>query len=341
MSTVQASASAVSEINMLQAISRALKEEMRRDERVILMGQDVIHKVYGASGGLVEEFGALRVRDTPISETAVVGAGIGAAMTGLRPIVDITISVFLYVCFDQIVSQAAKDRYMFGGQCTIPLVIRATMFYGPGRSASHGDRPYPLFMHIPGLKVIAPATPADVLGLLKSAIRDDDPVLFFEDGGLWGVTGPVPQTEHLVPIGQARVARPGRDITIVAISGSVQHALKAADDLAAEGIEAEIIDPRTLKPLDSEQIIASVARTGRLIVVDPANRICGAASEIAAIVAEEAFESLRSPIIRVTAPDVHVPYSPALGPSLFPTAERIKAAVHQALNRRHRSMQTS
>jgi pyruvate dehydrogenase E1 component beta subunit len=331
VTSIAVKAPAGRDITMLQAVTRALSEEMRRDERVILMGQDVIYKVYGATGGLLEEFGPVRVRDTPISETAMIGSGVGAAMTGLRPIVDLTISTFTYVAMDQIVNQAAKNRYMFGGQANMPLVIRTTLAYGKASAAHHSDRPYPLFMQIPGLVVVAPATPADLLGLLKSSIRSDDPVLFFEDSGLWGRRGPVPEEEHLVPLGVGRLVRPGRDVTIVAISGCVQHAIKAADELAKEGIEVEVIDPRTLKPLDVDLIVASVVRTGRLVIVDPASRICGAASEIAAVVSEEAFDSLRAPVIRLTAPDVHVPFSPPLERSLFPNVEKIQGAVHAVL----------
>jgi pyruvate dehydrogenase E1 component beta subunit len=283
--------------------------------------------------GFVEEFGALRVRDAPLSEAAEVGIGIGAAMTGLRPIVDMTYSSFLYLAMDQIVHQASMSRFMFGGQVSIPLVIRATMHYSRPSGAHHCDRPYPLFMHFPGLKVIAPTTPADAKGLLKTAIRDDSVVLFFRDGNLAG-KGPVPNGEHLVPLGVADVKRPGDDVTIVAIATGVPQSVQAAQTLEGEGIDVEVIDPRTLKPLDTETILTSVRKTGRLVVVEPANRMCGAAAEIAAIVVEEAFDSLRAPIQRVTCEDTNVGYSPPLLAEVFPTAEKVAAAARQVMRKR-------
>jgi len=319
----------------LHAFIEAMKEEMRRDERVFLMGEDVQSPLfYGPTGTFVEDFGEKRVRNTPISEAAFVGAAVGAAMTGMRPVVDITLACFLYVAMDQIISQAAKSRFMFGGQVSIPLVLRATMFYRSAIAAQHSDRPYPMFMGIPGLKIVAPSTPYDVKGLFKSAVRDDDVVLLFEDVTLHSLRGEVPVDDFLVPIGLADVKRRGSDVTVVAISGSVPHALAAAETLAGEGISVEVIDPRTLAPLDVPTILDSVGKTGHLVVADPAHRICSVASEISAIVAEEAFDSLRAPIVRVTTPQTHIPFSQALEKGMYPDATSIAAAVRSVVQRR-------
>lgn len=319
------------ELTYLQALSEAMREEMQRDPHVFLMGEDVRHSVYGTTAGFVEEFGEQRVRDTPLSENGFIGAAAGAAMVGTRPIVDVTLSSFLYVAMDQLVSITAKATYMYGGQTKLPVVIRVAMFYGNSFAAQHSDRNYPMFMNVPGLKIIAPTTPYDMKGMLKSAIRDDDPVICFEDGGVWFVKGDVPEEEYLVPLGRADVKREGSDVTVVAIAGSVPVALRAADELAAQGISAEVIDPRTLVPLDKATILSSVAKTGRLVVADPAHKTCGAAGEIAAIVAEEGFWDLKAPIARVVTPDVHPPFSPVLEKGLYPTQEKIVKAVQQAL----------
>lgn len=316
-------------MSYLDAIVQAQVEEMERDERVILMGEDIA--IYG-SGKLLEKFNSLRVWNTPISETSFAGVAIGAAMTGLRPIVDFNIASFMYLASDQIINQAAKLRYMTGGQAKVPVVFRVCMFYGMSLAAQHSDRPYPLFLNVPGLKVISPTRPADVKGLLKAAIRDDDPVIFFEDTKLWTAKDMVPtDPDFLVPIGKADIRQPGTDITMVAISGAMRSALQAAQSLAAEGISVEVIDPRTLKPLDLDTILNSVSKTGRLIVVENAHRMCGLASEIAAVVAEKGFEYLKKPIVRLTAPDVHVPFSPTLEEQLFPTPERIAKAIRELL----------
>lgn len=317
----------VRSLNYLQALNEAMREEMRRDDGVLLLGLDVRANVFGSSGGLFEEFGGKRVRDTPMSEGGFTGAAAGAAMTGLRPVVDYNISSFMYVAMDQLISQVAKARYIFGGQPTMPVVYRSVMMYNAHNAAQHSDRPYPMFMNMPGFKIVAPSTPYDAKGLLKSAIRDQNPVLCFEDANLWTSRGPVPEEEYLVPIGVADIKREGEDVTIVAISGSVPMALAAAETLAQSGISTEVLDPRTLVPLDTDAILRSVAKTGRVVIADPAHRTCGAASEISARVAEQGFESLRAPIARVTAPDVHVPYSPPLEEGMYPTAQRIVAAV--------------
>lgn len=320
------------EITYLKAIHEAQHEEMRRDPRVIVMGEDIQSSMFGTTAGFLEEFGPERVRNTPISEAGFVGAALGAAMTGLRPVVDLTIASFVYVAMDELVNHAAKARYVSGGQLSAPVVYRACMFYGISSAAQHADRPYPMFMNVPGLKIIVPSTPADAKGLLKTAIREDDPVLCFEDASLWLTRGPVPEDEHLIPLGQADVRRTGGDVTVVAIAGTVRRALDAAQELEAEGISAEVIDPRSLVPLDRETILRSVAKTGRLVVVDPAHRTCSAASEIAALVAEEGFWSLKRPVVRITTPDIQIPFSPALELPLYPSKEKIAAAVRKLLS---------
>lgn len=322
------------ELRFLQAIQEAQYEEMVRDERVILMGQDLRANVFGAAAGFLEAFGPERVRDLPLSEAASVGMAVGAAMAGLRPIVDLTVASFMFVAMDQFVSQAAKSRYMFGGQATVPVVYRQALYYHGGTAAHHADRPYPMFMNVPGLKIIAPSNGPDLKGLLKSAIRDDNPVLCFEDATLWGRRGrgPAPEAEdHLVPLGVASIPRAGTDLTIVGIAGGVRLALDAAEQLAEEGISAEVVDPRTLVPMDWDTILSSVARTGHLVVVDPANRTCSAASEISAQVVEHCFDALQAPIIRVTTDDVHVPFSPVLEKQIYPNVEKVVAAARRAL----------
>ena len=293
------------------------------------MGENIA--IYGG-GKLVQRFDSKRVWDMPISETGFTGMGIGAAITGLRPIVDLTIASFMYLASDPIINQAAKLRFMTGGQVQVPIVFRCCMYYGAGLAAQHSDRPYPLFMNVPGLKILCPSNPADVKGLLKSAVRDDDPVMLFEDTKLWPIKDQVPtDIDYLVPIGKADIKRPGKDVTIVAIGGAIRTALEAADALAKDGISVEVIDPRTLKPLDTETILNSVAKTGRLVLVENAHQICNVSAEIAAIVCEQAFDTLKKPILRLCAPDVHVPFSPALESLLFPTPEKIVAAVRKLL----------
>jgi acetoin:2,6-dichlorophenolindophenol oxidoreductase subunit beta len=316
-------------MNYLDAIVQAQIEEMERDERVIMMGEDIA--VYGG-GRLVERFDSTRIWSMPISEGSFTGVGIGAAITGLRPIVDLNIASFMYLASDQIINQAAKLRYMTGGQVKVPIVFRCCMYYGESIAAQHSDRPYPMFMNVPGLKIISPTTPADVKGLLKSAIRDDDPVLFFEDTKLWSIKDDVPASrDYLVPIGKAHVRRSGDHVTIVAIAGAMRATLEAVRTLEAQGIDAEVIDPRTLKPLDSETIIASVAKTGRLVLVENAHRVASASSEIAALVAERGFEYLRRPIVRLCAADVHVPFSPVLERCVYPTTDKIVDSVKHLL----------
>jgi pyruvate dehydrogenase E1 component beta subunit len=312
-----------------QAIVAAQREEMRLDERVFVMGQDIQSGLYGDQG--FREFGPERVRNVPISEAAFHGAAVGAALTGLRPIVDTTNSAFMLSAMDQIVSQAAKSRYMFGGQADLPVVFRCGVYYGNGSAAHHSERPWSTYMTVPGLRIVAPTTPADAKGLLTAAIRLDDPVIFFEDLTLAGSRGEVPDGDLVIPIGSASIRRAGRDVTIVAIAGAVPHALRAADALAEDGIDCEVIDPRTLKPLDMPCVLDSLSKTGRLVVADPAPRTCGAAAEIAARVCEDGFDLLRAPIVRVTAPDIPIPFSRALERLVYPDVEKVTAAVRRAM----------
>ncbi len=321
----------------VEAINEAIKEEMRRDENVFIMGEDIRRAVYGATADLLDEFGGKRVLDTPLSENGFFGAAVGASLVGMRPIVE-TLTSFMWVGMDQLISQAAKMRYMFGGQATLPVVYRATMFYGGGSAAHHSDRSYPMFMNMPGIKVVVPSNPADMKGLLKAAVRDDDPTIVFEDGTLFGMRGEIPENDTLaqgelvVPFGEAKVVREGTDCTIVGIGGSVNHAAAVADQLAGEGISVEVIDPRTLVPLDKQAILNSVEKTGRLVVADPAHKVCSAASEIASIVAEEGFWSLQAPIQKVASEQVHIPYTPSLEKHVYPTVEKIADAVRRTLD---------
>ncbi|MET0986033.1 MAG: transketolase C-terminal domain-containing protein [Steroidobacteraceae bacterium] len=319
------------QITFLEAIKQAQAEEMRRDPRVIVLGEDVEADLFGTTSGIAAEFGPERLRNTPISEAAITGVAAGAAMVGLRPIVDFTIAPFMYPAMDQIVSIISKSRYLYGGQASVPLVLRANMLYRNSAAAQHSDRPYSLFMHIPGLKIIVPSNPYDMKGLLKSAIRDEDPVLCFEDGNLWTSRADVPDGELLIPLGRAAVKRDGSDVSIVAIGGMVPIALQAADDLERERISVEVIDPRSLAPLDLETIFASVHKTGRLVVVDVSHQTCSAASEIAAAVASEAFWDLCGPIVRVTTPMTHIPFSPPLEKDLYPNKDKVIAAVRKTL----------
>ncbi len=328
-----------------EAINEALRLEMARDETVIIMGEDVTgasHSddpahldawggVIGVTKGLVHDFGHERVRDTPITESGFVGAGIGAAATGLRPVVDLMFISFMGVCLDQIVNQAAKMRYVFGGQARIPLVIRTMIGAGLRAGAQHSDSPYSTFVHYPGLKVVAPATPADAKGLLVAAIRDDDPVIYCEHKTLYDTKGPVPEGEHIVPLGQAEIKREGDDVTIVAISRMVHIALEAADQLAKNSISAEVIDLRSLAPLDEKTLLNSIQRTGRLVVVDEDNPRCSIATDIATLAATQAMEYMNGPVRLVTAPHTPVPFSPVLEDYYIPTPTRVIEAVQETL----------
>ena len=316
----------MAEINFGDALNQAIKEEMRRDESVYIMGESLRGGIYGVTGGLSKEFDE-RVIDTPLSENGFMGAAVGSAAVGMRPIVQ-SLSSFLWVAMDQLVSQAAKMRYMFGGQVNLPIVYRCGMNYGNNIAAHHTDRPYPMYMNMPGLKIVIPTTPADAKGLLKTAIRDNDVVMFFEDNNLTGVRGEVPEEEYTIPFGVADVKCEGTDVTVVALAGMVRRSLTVAENLEEEGISVEVVDPRTIVPLDKETILKSVEKTGRLVVVDPAHKSCSVASEISAMVSQEGFWTLQAPIQRVASLDCHFPFSPALEKLVYPNEEKITEAIY-------------
>ncbi len=316
-------------ITMAQAIREALAEEMRRDPRVFIIGEDVAEAgtPFKVLKGLVEEFGPQRVIDTPISEAGFTGIAVGAAMTGMRPVVDIMFGDFLTLAMDQIVNQAAKVHYMSGGRWRVPMVIRATMGATLRKAAQHSQSLHAWFAHIPGLKVVLPSTPYDAKGLLKTAIRDDNPVLFFEDKAMYSTRGYVPAEEYIIPLGVADIKREGQDLTIVATSRMVHVALEAAGRLAELGIEAEVVDPRTLVPLDRRTLIESAKKTGRVIVLDEGHRSYGVTAELAAVITEGAFYYLDAPVVRLGAMDVPVPFSPPLEDLTVPDPEKVVAAA--------------
>ena len=314
-----------------RAIAEALAEEMRRDPTVVLWGLDIgpYGGAFAATVGLYDEFGPERVIDMPISEAGYVGAGVGAAATGLRPVVELQFSDWITIASDQLINQAAKMRYMFGGLISVPLVLRAPVGGYLSAAAQHSQSFESFYAFVPGLKVALPATPYDAKGLLKTAIRDDNPVIFFEHKQLYAVEGEVPETEYTIPFGQADVKRAGSDVTIVAYSFMVTKALAAAEQLAREGIEAEVIDLRTVDPLDEATILASVQKTHRLVIVQEVWRRCSVSSEVAAVVAEKALDYLDEPILRVTARDVPNPFAPVLEEYVLPSVERIVETVRQ------------
>lgn len=308
---------------MIPVINEVLAEEMERDERVILFGEDVEISLFGDTKGLVKRFGPKQVRNTPISETVMTGMAVGAAAAGYRPVCHLMYGNFLYTGMDAIANQAAKLRYMTGGQIKLPIVFLLVVGGGRSAGAQHSDVVHPLLMNIGGIKVISASNPYDAKGLLKAAIRDDNPVVFLQTAGRGGDAGEVPDDDYVIPLGVADVKRDGSDVTIVAVGSMVRHALKAADELATRGISAEVIDPRTVVPLDTDTILKSVKRTGRLVVADEARITCSAASEISAIVAEHAFGALKAPIVRVAVPDVGMPYSPPLEKAVLPDMQSI------------------
>jgi pyruvate/2-oxoglutarate/acetoin dehydrogenase E1 component len=313
-------------ITYSQAIYETLREAMERDPNVILIGEDVgaFGGVWGVSGDLVKLFGEDRVRDTPISEAGIVGAGLGAAMMGMRPIVEIMFGDFMPVAGDQLVNQVAKARYMSGGKANIPLTIRVTTGAPGSSAAQHSQSPEGWYMNVPGFKIAVPATPADAKGLLRTALRGEDPVLFFEHKMLYATKGDVPEDpDFAVPFGQAAVQRAGKDVTIVAIGGMLPKVMAAAERLAAQGIEAEVIDPRTLVPLDKATILASVRKTSRVLIAYEAHKRLGPGAEIAAMIAEEGIGYLDGPIVRVAARNVPLPYSPELENFVLPSAQDI------------------
>ena len=321
------------ELTYAEAFREGLAEEMRRDPTVFLMGEEV-----GAAGGtfksfegLYAQFGPERVVDTPIAEAGFVGLGVGAAMTGTRPVVDIMFGDFMTLAMDQVVNQAAKMHYMTGGQVTVPMVIHTTLGAGRRSAAQHSQSLQAWFAHIPGLKVVLPSTPYDAKGLIKSAIRYDGPVVFMDDKMTYRIKGPVPEDEYLVPMGVADVKRVGTDVTVVATSSMVHVALEAAEMLEKEGISLEVVDPRTLKPLDMDTIVASVQKTHRALVMDEGYRSFGATAEIAAEIAERAFDYLDAPVKRYAGMDVPVPFSPVLEDATIPDARGVVDRVHELL----------
>ncbi len=334
-------------LTVKDAVNEALAQEMERDPTIILMGEDIAGGAgrdeayppaldawggpFGVTQGLVKKFGRNRVRDTAIAETGFIGAAVGAAFAGLRPVAELMYVDFIGVCFDQLLNQASKLRYVYGRKFSIPLVLRTVVGAGFRAAAEHSQTLYSLFTHVPGLKTVAPTTPYDAKGLLIAAIRDPDPVIVFEHKRLYMLQGEVPEEPYAIPLGQAAVRREGRDVTIVGIQKMSLTALDAAERLAAEGISAEVIDPRSYSPLDEETILSSVRKTGRLVVVDESYPRCSLATDIAALVAERAFDALRAPIRRVTAPHTPVPFSPPLEDAYVPSAERIVTVIREIM----------
>ena len=316
---------------LIEAINDALVEEMERDPKVVLYGEDVELSILGDVRGLHAQFGPGRVRNAPICEAALTGMAVGMAAAGYRPVLHMMFANFLFTGMDAIANQMAKLRLMTGGQMELPITIIAS--YGAGRSsaAQHSDTPYPVIMNLGGINVLTPATAADAKGLLKTAIRDRNPALFLEPSGRGGDFGEIPDDDHLVPFGTASVLRDGDDVTVVAIGRMVKLALKSAESLAGEGLGVELIDPRTLVPFDTQAVLDSVAKTGRLVIVDEARECCSAASQIAAVVSEQGFELLRAPIRRVTTPNVAIPYAPNAEAQVLPNEARITAAVRAAI----------
>ncbi|HXX38384.1 MAG TPA: alpha-ketoacid dehydrogenase subunit beta [bacterium] len=322
------------ELSYAEAVREALRQAMQADERVIVLGEDigVYGGAFGVTDGLLGEFGPKRIRDTPISEAAITGCAVGAAMTGLRPVLEIQFSDFLTLAMEQLVLQAAKLRFMFGGKARVPMVLRTPGGSGTGAAAQHSESLEAWFTHVPGLKVVMPSTPADAKGLLLSSIRDDNPVIFFEHKLLYRVRGPVPEEAVAIPLGEADVKREGSDVTIVATSVMVSRALRAAEQLAQEGVSAEVVDPRTLRPLDTDTILASARKTGHVVIVYEAPKTLGIGAEIAARIAEsEALYSLQAPIVRLGGQECPIPYNRALERAAVPQQEDIVAAVRHVL----------
>lgn len=335
------------ELTVKDAINEALRETMRTDPDVVLFGEDIAGGQgrdeypgamdawggpFGVTKGLCSEFGRDRVRDTTIAEAGFFGAAIGGAMVGMRPVCELMYADFAGVCFDQMMNQAAKMRYMFGGKQNVPMVMRTVVGGGFRAGAEHSQTLYSLFAHIPGLKVVAPYSAADAKGLLIAAIRDDDPVVFFEHKRLYMQTEAVPEGDDAIPLGRGKRRREGRDVTVIAVQRMNLFAEQAAADLEAEGIEVEIIDPRTYSPLDEEMILASVKKTGRVIVVDESYPRCSLAADIAALIAEKAFKDLRAPVLKVTAPHTPVPFSPPMEDFYLPSRQRITRRIKEVIS---------
>ena len=322
------------ETTFSQALNEALQEEMRRDETIFVAGEDVARYggIFGVTAGLLSEFGPKRAKDTPITESAIAGLALGSSLTGLRPVVEIQFMDFLCSCMDEIVNQIAKVRYMCGGGVKAPLVIRTQGGGGFSAAAQHSQCLEAWFVHLPGVKVVMPGTPYDGKGLLKSAIRDDDPVLFVEHKGLYQSKGPVPEEEYAIPLGAAEVKRQGKDVTVVAYSLMLERALSAAEKLAEEGIEVEVVDPRTLSPLDADTIVESVRKTRNLIIMHEAPLTGGFGAEISALVTERAFGALRAPPKRVACPDVPLPFAPVMEKFCIPDEEDLIKAVRELVS---------
>jgi pyruvate/2-oxoglutarate/acetoin dehydrogenase E1 component len=317
-----------------EALREALREEMVRNEKLVVMGEDITIPGVGLGAvtkGLLEEFGSERVRDTPMSESAIVGSGVGAALTGIRAMIEVRWADFLFVAMDQVANQAAKMRYMSGAQANVPVVFRQAVGAGLSAGPHHSQSPEAIFMHIPGLKVALPSTPYDAKGLLKTALRDDNPVLFFEHKSLYRIKGMVPDEEYVIPFGQADIKKKGKDVTIVATLLMLHKSLRVAKEFEDRGISVEVVDPRTLVPLDKQTIINSVRRTGRLIIVSEDCKTGGVGAEIAAIAAEEAFAYLKSPVKRVSAIDTPIPFSPVLEKYVIPDEKDIAQAVLEVI----------
>ena len=321
-------------LTLAQAINEALAEELRRDANVFIVGEDVAEAgtPFKVLSGLADEFGTERVLDSPISEAGITGLGVGAAMTGMRPVVDIMFGDFLTLVMDQLANQAAKTHYMSGGRLKVPLTLRTTMGATRRSGAQHSQSLHAWIAHVPGLKVVMPSTPADAKGLLKTAIRDDNPVVFIEDKMDYAVKGEVPDGEYTIPFGVADVKRAGEDVTIVATSSMLRVALSAAEQLEADGISTEVVDPRTLVPLDRDTLIRSAQKTGRAIVVDEGHRGYGASAELAAVIGEGAFWSLDAPVRRLAALDVPIPFSPPLEDATVPTADLVAQTARELVS---------
>jgi len=320
-------------MNISQALNDALKVEMTRDPNIYVAGEDVgvYGGIFGVTAGLLDHFGDKRVKDTPITESAIVGTAVGAATVGLRPVIELMFVDFIGVALDQLYNQAGKMKYMFGGKAKIPMVMRTSCGAGIGAAAQHSQCLEALFMHLPGLKVVMPSTPYDAKGLLIESIRDDNPVVFLEHKMLYAVEGEVPEGDYTISFGQADIKREGQDVTVVATANMVHTALSAAEKLAADGISVEVVDPRTLYPLDEAGIIESVKKTHRLVIVHEEVKFAGSGAEIAALVAERAFDYLDAPILRVGAPYCPVPFSPPLEQAFIPSEQQIIDAVKKAM----------
>jgi len=324
----------VREITFAQALNEALDYEMSKDPKVVVMGEDVgvYGGIYGVTAGLLDKYGPERVIDTPIAESGFVGTGVGAAATGLlRPVVELMFIDFLGVTFDQIYNQAAKMRYMFGGKAKISMVLRTTCGAGFSAAAQHSQSLHAIFAHVPGLKVVMPSTPYDAKGLLISSIEDDDPVIFIEHKALYAIKGEVPEEPYSIPLGEADVKREGKDVTIVATAAMVHKSLEVAEKLEKDGISVEVVDPRTIVPLDVDTIINSIKKTGKLVVVDEGYPRCGFATDVAALAVNKTFDSLKAPVKIVTPPATPVPFSPVLESEWIPSSEKIEKAVREIL----------